>query len=222
VFGGIVKAGLDGFEQRGLVVFDGKQKVAVGVAEDLGQGSLAKQGIAGEQPEQRVMVKQLLQAVLQRLGFGGLAVGDGELGQTEIQVVRKDVEPMDRIALGVVPLLAGLAIDGGRDGRRGLKLARQPTREDVAELLQRALRQGTADRGGMRRLLSCEAQGVLEGSPMVFGPTLDAGQVGLAAEQAQKAKRQQGRIGVADSARLARVVDQGKGVAQGIDLSSHP
>ena len=50
----------------------------------------------------------------------------------------EDVEHVDRIALGIVPLLAGLAVDGDRDGRGGLRPAGQPAGEDVAELLQGA------------------------------------------------------------------------------------
>jgi hypothetical protein len=155
-----VEAGLEGLEQLGLVVLDGEQEVAVGSQEHLGQGPLAKQGVTGEQPEERVMVEQLRQAVPQRLGFGGLAVGDGELGQAQVQVVSEDVEHGDRIALGIVPLLARLAVDGDRDGRGGLGLAREPAGEDVAELLQGASRQGAADRRGVRRPLAREAQGI--------------------------------------------------------------
>ena len=67
------------------------------------------------------MLEQLLEAVLQRLGLGGLAAGDGELGQAEVQLVGEDVEHVDRVAVGVVPLLAGLAVDGDGDGRGGLR-----------------------------------------------------------------------------------------------------
>jgi hypothetical protein len=57
---------------------------------------------------------------------------------------------------------------------------------------------------------------------MVLGPTLKAGQVDLAAEQAEEAKRQQGGIRVADPARLARVVDLGEGIEQSGNGSDHP
>ena len=134
----------------------------------------------------------------------------------------EDVEHVDRVAVGVVPLLAGLAVDGDGDGRGGLRQGRDPAGEGVAELLQGELGQGAADRGGVRRLLAGEAQGPLEGPPMVLGPSLQAGHVGLAAEQAEEGQRQHGGVGVADAPGLAGVVDLGEGVEQRREGSGHP
>lgn len=64
------------------------------------------------------MIQQFLESVLQRLGFSRLAGSDGELSQTEAQLVGENVEHMDRIAVGVMPLFAGLTIDGRGDGRQ--------------------------------------------------------------------------------------------------------
>ena len=62
----------------------------------------------------------------------------------------------------------------------------------------------------------------LEGPPMIAGPALQAGHVGLAAEQAEEDERRKRGIGVADPAGLAGVVDPGEGVEQGGDGSRHP
>ena len=72
LFGGVVEAGLYGLEQLGLVVLDGEQEVAVGFQKHLGQGPLAKQGVAGEQPEERVMVEQLVETGFSAWGSVGL------------------------------------------------------------------------------------------------------------------------------------------------------
>jgi hypothetical protein len=62
------------------------------------------------------MLEQFPERLPQGLGLGGLAAGDGELGQAEVQLVGEDVEHVDRLAMGVVPLLAGLPVDGDGDG----------------------------------------------------------------------------------------------------------
>ena len=49
-----------------------------------------------------------------------------------------------------------------------------------------------------------------------------AGEVGLAAEQAEEGERQQGRVGVADPASLPWVVDLGECVEQCGNGISHP
>ncbi len=217
-----MEAGSDRLQQLGWVVLDREQEVAVGLQEHAGQGPLGQQRIGGEEPEERVVPQPLLQAPLQRLGRGRFAAGDGELSQAEVPLVSADVEHGDGIALSVVPRLAGCAVDGGRVGLGRLGLGGEPTREDVAELLQRASRQGAADRGGVRRLLAREAQSAIEGAPMVLGPPLEAGEVGRTAEQAEEGQRQQGRVGVADPPSLARIVDLAKGVEQSGNRSSHP
>jgi hypothetical protein len=135
-----------------LIVLDREQEVAVRFQQDTGQGPLGEEGVAGEQPDERVVLEQFLQRLLQRLGLGRLAAGDGELSQAEVQLVGEDVEHVDRLTVGVVPLLAGLAIDGRRDGRQRIGDRDDPTREGVSKLLQRALRYGAADRGGVGRL----------------------------------------------------------------------
>ena len=57
---------------------------------------------------------------------------------------------------------------------------------------------------------------------MVAGPALQAGHVGLSAEQAEEDEGQHGGVGVADAAGLAGVVDLGEGVEQRGDGSRHP
>ncbi len=128
------------------------------------------------------MLQQLRQAGFQRLRFRRFAVGHGELSQTQTEWVRDNVEHVDGIALGIVPLLAGLAVGGRRDGQRGLRQSDQPASEDIAELLQRESRHGAADGRGMRRLFAGKAQGALEDPPMIVGPTLQRGKIGLATE----------------------------------------
>ncbi len=103
------------------------------------------------------MLEQFGQAVLQRLGLGRLAAGDRELGQADLQLVGEDVEHVDRITLGVVALLAGLAVGGDGEGRGGLRQGGQPAGEAVAELRQGELRGGAAEGRGMGRLLAREA-----------------------------------------------------------------
>jgi hypothetical protein len=50
---------------------------------------------------------------LEHLRLGRLAVADGPVRQAELGAVGEDVEHMDRVAVGVAGLLAGLAVDGG-------------------------------------------------------------------------------------------------------------
>lgn len=116
-----MEAGLDGFEPVGLVVLDREQEVAVGVEDRLGQGPLRKQSIGGEETEKRVVLQQLREAGLQRLRCGRLAAGPRELGQAETHLVREDGEHVDRITVGVVPLLAGLAVGGSHDSPGGVR-----------------------------------------------------------------------------------------------------
>ena len=108
----------------------------------MGQGPLSEEGVAGEESDERVMLEQFLERVLQRLRLGRLAGSDGELSQTEAQLVGKNVEHVDRLAVGVVPLFTGLSIDGRSDGRQQPGDRDDPTREYVAELLQGELGQG--------------------------------------------------------------------------------
>ena len=220
--GGVAEAGQDRLQQLGLVVLDCEQEVAARPQQDMGQGPLGEEGVAGEQPDERVVLEQFLEGVLQRLGLGRLAVGDGELSQAKVQLVGEDVEHVDRLAAGVAPLLAGLAVDGRRDGRQWSGDRDDPTREGVAKLLQRALRRGAADRGGVRRHVAGEAERPFEDLPMIRGPALEAGHVGLATEQSEERQGQEGRVRVADPPRLAGVVDPAKGVEQAGDRSSHP
>ena len=99
--------------------------------------------------------------MLQRLGLGRLAGGDGELSQAEAQLVGEDVEHVDRIAVGVMSLFASLAIDGRRNGCQWPGDRDDPTREHVAELLQGELGDGAADGRGVGGLLASEAQRLL-------------------------------------------------------------
>lgn len=57
---------------------------------------------------------------------------------------------------------------------------------------------------------------------MILGPSLQAGHVGLAAEQAQERWRQHGGVGMADAPGLAGVVDQAEGVEQRREGGDHP
>lgn len=60
----------------------------------------------------------------------GLPPSDGELDQADVQLVSEDVEHVDRVAVGVVPLFAGLAVDELRQGP-------EPRGEGGAELRER-------------------------------------------------------------------------------------
>ena len=108
---GVVEASLMGFEQVGLVVLDLEHEVATGLEDRLGQGPLREEGIGREDLEEGVVFQQLRQGGLEGLGFGGFAVGDGKLGQAEAQIVGEDVDQVDGFAVGVMALLAGLAVD---------------------------------------------------------------------------------------------------------------
>lgn len=183
---GVEEARQDRLEQTRLVVLEGEEEVAVGLQDRVGQRPLAEQGVGGEEAEERVVLDQLGQAGLERLRFGGLAAGDGELGQAEAHLVGEDVEHVDRLTVVVVALLAGLAIDGDRGGVADPGETQEPSGEGVAELLEGESGEGAADGGGMRWLRAGEPQGPLEAAPVVLGPTLEAGHVALAAEQAEK------------------------------------
>lgn len=121
--------------QVGLVVLNGEQEVPVRLKDHPRQRPLGEQGVGGEEAEHRVVAGELGQRRLQGLRLGGLAVGHGELGQAQPQFVREDVEHVDGVAVGVVPLFARLAVDGDRDGG-GLWERGQPPREARTELLQ--------------------------------------------------------------------------------------
>jgi hypothetical protein len=122
----------------------------------------------------------------------------------------------------VVPLLAGLAVDGDRDGGGGLRHGGHPLREGIAELLEREPGQGAADGRGVWRLLAREAQGALEGLPMVGSPALEGGEVGLAAAQAEERQGEHGREGVAHAPPPAGITDQGECIEAGGKCSGHP
>lgn len=188
----------------------------------MGQGSLGEEGIAGEETDERIMLEQFLEGVPQRLRLGRLAGGDRELSQTEAQLVGENVEHMDRIAVGVMPLFTGLSIDGHRDGRQRPSDRDNPTREHVAKLLQGALGHGAADRRGVWGLLSCEAQRLFEDLPVIGSPTLKAGHVGLSTEQTEESHSQKGVVWVADPASLPGVVDLAKSVKEAGDRWGHP
>jgi hypothetical protein len=211
----VQEAGQDRLQQARLVVLDGEEEVAVGRQDHAGQRPLAEQGVAGEEPQEGVVLDQLGQAALEGLGLGGLAPRDGELGQAEVHLVGEDVEHVDRVAVGVVPLLAGLAVDGDRGGVGDAGQGDEPAGEGVAELLQGELRQGAADGRGVRGPLAVEAQGALEAPPMVLGPALQSGQVDLAAEQTEEGEGEHRAIRVANPPGLAGVVDLAEGVEQG-------
>ena len=136
--------------------------------------------------------------------------------------MREDVEHVHGVAVGVAALLAGLAVDGSDDGRGGVRQGGQPAREGVAERLQGEFRHVAADRGGVRRLVSGEAQGTLEDPPMVVGPSLERGEIGLATEQTKEGQRQHRRERVTDAPWLTGVVDLAEGIEQRSDKSGHP
>jgi hypothetical protein len=100
--------------------------------------------------------------------------------------------------------------------------ADEPAREGDAELLQVEASQNAADGGGVGRGVAGEAQGVLEGAPVVGGPALDAGEVDLAAKQAEESQGQHRGEGVADAPELAGVVDLSQGVEQRRQGCGHP
>ena len=181
-----MKAGPQDLEQIRLVVLDREQKVATGLEDYLGQGPLREQGIAREYLDKWVMFQQLRQASPECLGFGGLAVGYGKLGQAEAQVVCKDVEHVNGIAVGVMALFTGLAIDCDDAIIRDARQVAKPERKSFAELFQREFGDHATDRGGVWRFLPREAQRSLEGPPVVPGPTLQAGEIGLTAEKSEK------------------------------------
>src|SRR4051794_6506605 len=99
---------------------------------------------------------------------------------------------MDRIAVGVVPLFAGLAVDGRGDGRQRPGDRDDPTREYVAELLQGELGHGAAYGRGVWGLLPGKAQRLFEELPMIGSPALEAGHVGLSTEQSEERQGQKG------------------------------
>jgi hypothetical protein len=136
--------------------------------------------------------------------------------------VREDVEPVDRAAPRVVPLLAGLAVDGGGDRGGGLRQRDQPPREGAAELLEGEARQGAAEGRGVGRLLAGEAQGAFEDPPAVGRPPPEAGEIGPAAEQAEERQGEDRGVRVADAPRLTGVVDLGEGVEQPGERGGHP
>ncbi len=57
---------------------------------------------------------------------------------------------------------------------------------------------------------------------MIAGPALQAGHVGLAAEQAEEDQGQHRGVGVPDPAGLTGVVDLGEGIEQCGDGGRHP
>ena len=134
----------------------------------------------------------------------------------------ENVEHVDRLAIGVVSLFAGLAIDGRGDGRQRPGDRDDPTREDVAELLQGELGHGAADGRRVWRLLPSETQRRFEDLPMIRGPALEAGHVGLSTEQSEERQGQKGMVRVADPASLPRVGDLAKGVEKAGDRWGHP
>ena len=182
----VVKARQDRLEQGGLIFLDGQQEIAVGLEDHSSQRPLAKQSIAGEEAEKRVVFDQLSEPPTESLGLGALAVGDRELSQAEADLVGGDVEHVDRVALGAVTLFAGLTVDGGGRGRGGLRSGEKPGGEGGAERLERELGQDAADRRGVRRPFVGETQRLLEASPVILGPPLETGHGDLAAKQAEK------------------------------------
>jgi len=71
-----------------------------------------------------VGIEQFIEVGLEHLRFGVLAVADGPLGQAHLEVVGEDVEYVKGVAVGVMSLLAGLAIDGR--GQRDLRVQQRP------------------------------------------------------------------------------------------------
>lgn len=205
-----------------LVILDGEEEVAVGVEEHPRQRPLGEQSVGREEAEHRVVIDELRQGRLERLRLGGLAAGDGELAQTESQFVGEDVEHVDRVAVGVVPLPAGLAVGCGGHGRGGLWEADEPPREGVAELLEREARQGPTDRRGVGRPLAREAEDAAEDPPVVGGPPLQAGEVGLSGEQSEERQGEDRRERMADPPPLTGIVNLGEGVEQRGKSCVHP
>jgi hypothetical protein len=74
---------------------------------------LREQGIGGQPPDEGELLEEFRQVGLEGFRFGGLPVGDGVLGQTELDLVGEDVEQVDRVAGGIVARFARLAIDSG-------------------------------------------------------------------------------------------------------------
>lgn len=217
-----METGLNRFEQIRLVVLDREDEVPAGLEDHLGQRPLREQGIGREDLEEGVVFQQLGQRGLEGLRFGGFAVGDGKLGQAEAQIVGEDVEHVDRIAVGVMALLAGLTVDGRDHVGDDLAHVDQPKGNGFAELLEREPGDHAAEGCGMRRFLPRKAQRPLEGSPVVLGPTLDAREIGLPTEQAEKGQGQDRVETVSDATRLARVVDPAKSLEKRRHGSGHP
>ena len=121
--------------QVGPVVLDREQVIAAGLDDEPGQRPPAEQGVAGQQPQRRVGGEQFAEVGLEDLRLGLLTVADGPLGQADTGLVGEDVEDVDRVAVGVVALLAGLAVDGRRPQAAGGQ-AGQPAAQGVLELGQ--------------------------------------------------------------------------------------
>jgi hypothetical protein len=143
--------------QVGLVVLDRKQVGASGLHDKPGQRPLAEQGVAGQKPQRRVGGEQLAQMGLEDFRLGFLAVADGPLRQAEAGVVGEDVEDMDGVAVGVVALLAGLAIHGRRPHRFAGEQAGQPAAQGVLELGQGVAGRDARQGGGVRGVAAGEA-----------------------------------------------------------------
>ena len=205
-----------------LVLFHSEQKIAIRFEKHFGQRPLCEQGIGREEPQERVMVQQLRQAGFERLGFGRFAVGYEELSQTEVHVMGEDIEHVNGFAKGVVPLLAGLAVDGRDRGSGDVRQGHQPSRKGAAELLHGESGKDAAEGRGVRGISGLKAQRILEGGPMVQRPSLQAGHVGLTTEQAEKGQCEDRGEGMADAASLAGIRDLSERVDQRRKGCGHP
>ena len=80
-------------------------------------------------------VRKFHDTIHQRLGLGWLAVVDGELCQAEVEIMGKDMEPMNRFTIDIVNQIAGRAVDGGDRFPGGIRQRPQPEGEGIAILL---------------------------------------------------------------------------------------
>ena len=100
------------------------------------------------------------------------------------------VEDVERVAVAVVGLLAGLAVHGGND-RRGDHDAGEPPGQSAAELVHGEGGGYTGEGGRVRGVTVGESERFFQGRPVPFGLLRDGREVGVSAEQPEENDGQQ-------------------------------
>ena len=147
------------------------------------------------------------------VGLVGFIAIDVETHECDFEVVGKDIEHLDRIAVGIFHLLGGFSVNGG--GQGGVVFgedALQEHRKGVVNIFDGGFVEGTKECCFDRRFFSLEFQWFFKDFPVSFCPAIDFGNVGHSGDEDEENEREHPVIGMGHALFGARV---GQGVEDG-------